>query len=465
MITVLLIDDDTTFCLMLKGWLQKKGFAVQEAFTSRDAFRKLKEGAFDLILTDVRLPDEDGLSLLTRIREHDDTIPVILMTGYGDVQSAVQAMKSGAFDYMTKPFLPDDMLRKMEEALNQKSKAASIGTAASKGLVADADKSTVSTTKEVISELDRNRPSYIKGSTPEAEKLYEYIRLVAPTQMSVLITGESGSGKEYIARLIHEQSNRSNAPFVAVDCGAIPKELATSEFFGHLKGSFTGALTDKTGLFVSAAGGTVFLDEIGNLSYEVQVQLLRALEERKIKPVGSNKELEIDVRIVAATNENLHRAVAEGTFREDLYHRLNELSLKALSLRDRKADIPVFAQNFLRLSNRELNRSVTGFDEEVTAAFLRYAWPGNLREMRNVVKRATLLCRGDVITEADIPTEIAHPAEPDVPLLALRNQEQEEQQIRRVLEACNRNKSEAARLLKIDRKTLYNKIKAYGIEL
>ena len=306
---------------------------------------------------------------------------------------------------------------------------------------------------------------YIKGTSLEADKLYEYIRLVAPTMMTVLITGESGSGKEYIARLIHAQSNRKEAPFIAVDCGAIPKDLAASEFFGHVKGAFTGAVNDKTGYFVAASGGTIFLDEIGNLSYDVQVQLLRALEERKVKPVGSDKEIAFDVRIISATNENLTKAVAEGNFREDLYHRLNEFSLIALSLRERKEDIPVFANHFLAASNEELGKDVIGFEDEVMSVFKNYNWPGNLREMRNVVKRATLLCLGDFISLKDIPAELAavDPV-PQIEDLALKREKNEVQLIREALAKCHNNKSEAARLLKIDRKTLYNKMKLYSIE-
>ena len=282
--------------------------------------------------------------------------------------------------------------------------------------------------------------------------------------MTVLITGESGSGKEYIARLIHMQSNRKEAPFIAVDCGAIPKDLAASEFFGHVKGAFTGAVNDKTGYFVQASGGTIFLDEIGNLSYDVQVQLLRALEERKVKPVGSDKEISFDVRIISATNENLKKAVAEGNFREDLYHRLNEFSLQALSLRDRREDIPVFANHFLAASNEELGKEVVGFDEVVMEVFRNYNWPGNLREMRNVVKRATLLCQGDFITLEHIPSELSQAIVKEESEMALKGEKREIDLIREALVKCNNNKSEAARLLKIDRKTLYNKMKLYAIE-
>ena len=384
MAKILLVDDDTTFGLMLKTWLTKRGFVVEDVFSAESALKKLQSEPFDIVLTDLRLPDKDGIFLLKNIKKHYVGTQVILMTGYADIYTAVESIKAGAFDYVSKPVIPEEILKKIQEALEQKERSV-----------------------QKIQEKKRLSVPYVKGTSPEAEKLYEYIRLVAPTMMTVLITGESGSGKEYIARLIHAQSNRKDAPFVAVDCGAIPKDLAASEFFGHVKGAFTGAVNDKTGYFVAASGGTVFLDEIGNLSYDVQIQLLRALEERKVKPVGSDKEVAFDVRIISATNENLTKAVAEGNFREDLYHRLNEFSLKALSLRERREDIPLFANHFLAASNQELGKEVIGFEEEVMRIFKNYIWPGNLREMRNVVKRATLLCQSGFIGKNDIPAELA----------------------------------------------------------
>lgn len=442
MAKILLVDDDTTFCLMLKTWLTKKGFSVEEAFSAESALKKLQSEQFDIVLTDLRLPDKDGIYLLKNIKKWHAGIQVILMTGYADIQTAVESIKSGAFDYVSKPVIPEEILKKIQEALDQKRNPA-----------------------EKKQEKKNTAVSYIKGTSQDAEKLYEYIRLVAPTMMTVLITGESGSGKEYIARLIHSQSKRKDAPFIAVDCGAIPKDLAASEFFGHVKGAFTGAVNDKTGYFVAASGGTIFLDEIGNLSYDVQVQLLRALEERKVKPVGSDKEIAFDVRIISATNEDLIKAVAEGSFREDLYHRLNEFSLKALSLRERREDIPVFANHFLEASNEELGKEVIGFDDEVMQIFRNYNWPGNLREMRNVVKRATLLCRSGFISKEDIPAELSQPVKTVVPDdFASRREKNEVDMIREALAQCHNNKSEAARLLKIDRKTLYNKMKLYSIE-
>lgn len=441
MAKILLVDDDTTFCLMLKTWLTKRGFAVENVFSAESALKILQSQQFDIVLTDLRLPDLDGIFLLKNIKKRHAATQVILMTGYADIHTAVESIKAGAFDYVSKPVIPEEILKKIQEALEQKENP--LNQRAEK-------KNTVI--------------PYIKGTSREADKLYEYIRLVAPTVMTVLITGESGSGKEYIARLIHLQSSRKDAPFVAVDCGAIPKDLAASEFFGHVKGAFTGAVHDKTGYFVAASGGTVFLDEIGNLSYDVQVQLLRALEERKVKPVGSDKEVAFDVRIISATNENLMKAVSEGNFREDLYHRLNEFSLRALSLRERREDIPLFANHFLAASNEELGKEVIGFEDEVMRIFKNYNWPGNLREMRNVVKRATLLCQSGFIGRNDIPAELDSPETAGPEDFVSRREKNEADLIREALMKSRNNKSEAARLLKIDRKTLYNKMKLYSIE-
>ncbi|HIY88262.1 MAG TPA: sigma-54 dependent transcriptional regulator, partial [Candidatus Bacteroides pullicola] len=306
---------------------------------------------------------------------------------------------------------------------------------------------------------------FLEGESDAARQLYNYVKLVAPTTMSVLINGASGTGKEYVAHRIHELSKRARHPFIAIDCGSIPKELAASEFFGHVKGAFTGALSDKTGAFVEANGGTIFLDEIGNLSYEVQVQLLRALQERKIRPIGSNKEIQVDVRLVSATNENLEQAIEKGTFREDLYHRINEFTLRIPALKDRQEDILLFANLFLDQANREMGKQLIGFDDRACRLLQNHPWPGNLRQMKNTIRRATLLAEGSYITakelnELDEPTD-THPSPATLPL---RNEETEKQHIIEALRQTGHNKSRAAVLLGIDRKTLYNKLKLYGIE-
>jgi len=289
--------------------------------------------------------------------------------------------------------------------------------------------------------------------------------LVAPTDMSVLITGESGTGKEVTAKAIHDQSKRKEFSFVAVDCGAIPKEIATSEFFGHIKGSFTGAVEDKIGHFEAAHRGTLFLDEIGNLSYENQIQLLRALQERKIKRVGSTKEIKVDVRIITATNEDLTEAVERGDFREDLYHRINEFSIEMPSLENRHGDLPLFADYFLRKANQSLGKHILGFSEEVIAIFGKYHWPGNLRELQNVIKRAVLLSTGDFVEKENLPKEVYKTKELDLSDEKFSRADYEKEQIVRALKQSNFNKSKAAKLLQITRKTLYNKINHYNLDL
>jgi len=445
---ILVIDDDTAFCVMLKTFLQKKGFEVVNAFNAEQAREEVKNNTFDVVLTDIRLPDSDGLDVLKYIKETSLHTPVILMTGYTDIKTAVNAMKLGAFDYVGKPINPDEILHIIGLALNKKpSKNTNDDTVAPKKAV----------TKQAAD------VAFVKGISNNSEELHEHINLVAPTNMSVLIIGDSGTGKEYIAQSIHQQSKRAGKPYIPVDCGAIPKELASSEFFGHLKGSFTGAVNDKTGHFEAANGGTLFLDEVGNLSYEVQVQLLRALQERKIKPVGSNHEITVDIRVVAATNEDLYEAVKRGDFREDLYHRLNEFCIKVPRLAERKQDIMVFANHFLAQANVDLEKEIEGFDQEVTNLFKSYDWPGNLREMKNIIKRSVLLEKSDMIHLEVLPPEMQQSSGTGS-ILANYTKDNEEEAIKKALEKANYNKSKAAKLLDIDRKTLYNKLKLYNLD-
>jgi two-component system response regulator HydG len=441
---ILVIDDDTAFCVMLKTFLQKKGFNVTNAFTGQEGEEEIKKQAFDVVLTDIRLPDSDGLKILKLVKETSFDTQVILMTGYTDIKTAVNSIKDGAFDYVGKPINPDEILHTIGLALNKKSSK---------------EKPEI---KTQVKKPTQSPLSFVKGISSDSQRLHEHIGLVAPTNMSVLIIGDSGTGKEYIAQSIHLLSKRADKPFIAVDCGAIPKELASSEFFGHIKGSFTGAVNDKTGHFEAANGGTLFLDEVGNLSYEVQVQLLRALQERKIKPVGSNHEIKVDIRVLAATNEDLNEAVKRGDFREDLYHRLNEFSVKAPRLAERKQDIMIFANHFLAQANDDLEKDVEGFDGDVTDLFKNYDWPGNLREMKNIIKRSVLLAKSNLINIEVLPHEMQ---EASVGSLSGYSKDNEEQAIREALERANFNKSKAAILLNIDRKTLYNKLKLYNIDL
>ncbi|MCI7140448.1 sigma-54 dependent transcriptional regulator [Alistipes sp.] len=454
---ILIVDDDITFALMLRTWLAKQGFEVETASSVAAARTALAKGSFSLVLSDMRLPDEDGIALLQWMAGEGVEAPVIVMTSYAEIQNAVRSMKLGASDYVAKPVNPDELLKKIREALK--------GTAAAPAGKMPAGKAPGRGGRASCTEADPAPLNYIEGRSDASRQLYEYVRLVAPTNMSVLIHGASGTGKEHIAQLIHRGSSRAAKPFVAVDCGAIPRDLAASEFFGHVKGSFTGALSDKVGAFEAANGGTLFLDEVGNLTYETQVQLLRALQERRIRRVGSTREIPVDIRLVAATNENLEAAIARGTFRTDLYHRINEFTLRMPELRQMEGDIPLFADFFLDQANRELGKEIVGFDAAAAAAMARYAWPGNLRQLKNTVKSATLLAAGDYITCRELPEEIVSASGGSAaPKYALRDPVSEEEQIRRALAAAGGNKSRAARLLGIDRKTLYNKLHLYGIE-
>lgn len=457
---ILVIDDDVSFCSMIKTFLNKKGFETTGVFSFLEAEQLIKKQNFDLVLTDVRLPDSDGVKILQFVKDINPDIQVILMTGYTDIKTAVNAMKLGAFDYVSKPINSDEILHAINQALINKLNIAE-------------EKSVQTKVSKNLKNKQLNDLSVVKGKSEVSLELHKYIDVVAPTNISVLVIGDSGTGKENIAFSIHQQSKRASKPYIAVDCGAIPKELAASEFFGHLKGSFTGAINDKIGHFEAANGGTLFLDEVGNLSYEVQVQLLRALQERKIKPIGSSKEIEVDIRVIAATNEDLQRAVREGNFREDLYHRLNEFSIQAPKLSEREKDILLFADFFLKQSNADLEKEIIDFSDEVKNIFLNYDWPGNLREMRNVIKRSVLLTTSPFIEKEVLPIEIFTQNrisedlvyKSDQEDLKLFSQKNEEQTIVTALEKAKFNKTKAAQILGIDRKTLYNKIKLYNIEL
>lgn len=450
---LLIVDDDLTLAIMLRTWLSKQGFEVETASSVKAAGKKLLEdGPFDLVLSDLRLPDEDGLFLLQWMKQKQVSTPVIIMTSYAEVQNAVEAMKQGAADYIAKPVHHEILLQKIQEVIRTPRPSSPAPAPHPQG---------GRTTPPPAGTTTIDHKKYLEGKSEAARQLYNYVALVAPTPMSVLITGASGTGKEYVARRIHSLSKRADKPFVAIDCGAMLKDLAASEFFGHVKGAFTGAVTDKTGAFVEANGGTLFLDEVGNLSYDVQVQLLRALQERRIRPVGSTQEIEVDIRLVCATNENLPLAIERGEFREDLYHRINEFTLRMPALHERGRDILLFADFFLRQANEELERHIMGFEPKAVEAMMNYNWPGNLREMKNLVRRATLLAQDDIIRLADLGPSLQTPAATTG--LQLHNEDSEKQRILQALEATGGNKSKAAQLLGVDRKTLYNKLKLYGL--
>lgn len=463
--SLLIVEDDIAYSTMMQTWLRKKGFDVDKVSSVKAAVKIINsDKQYHLVLSDLRLPDHDGLFLLDWMRKSGINIPFIVMTSYAEVQNAVLAMKSGANDYIAKPVQPDILLQKIHDAINAANRTDTSETAPAPkeertGKVFPANNSNDTNARE----NESSTPSrYIEGTSEVSKQLYDYVRLVAPTPMSVLILGASGTGKEYVAHRIHELSQRKDKPFFALDCGAIPKDVAASEFFGHAKGAFTGAITDKKGAFEVANGGTLFLDEVGNLSYDVQVQLLRAIQERKIRPLGSTKEIDVDIRLVCATNENLEKAVAEGTFREDLYHRINEFTIYMPALKDRGTDIFLFANLFLRLANEELRRNIIGFDAKASEMLMRYEWPGNLRELNNVVKRSVLLCRGDKIGVEQLNMSMTNTSTKPKDL-SLHNINEEKERILSALRSCGGNKSKAAILLGVDRKTLYNKLQKYGI--
>ncbi|HTE31608.1 MAG TPA: sigma-54 dependent transcriptional regulator [Chryseolinea sp.] len=450
MASILVIEDDLTFSRILEGFLSKQGFTVSVAHQGAQGLQMFSTKNFDLVLLDYRLPDTTGMDVLTALKKNSPATQVIIMTSYSDIRTAVKAMQVGAFEYITKPVNPDELLMIVKQALKK-------------------DKITSPSSAPRIAPQRK----FVEGSSETARQLYHYVRLVAPTDMSVIIEGESGTGKENVAQTIHQLSARSKSKFVAVDCGALSKELAASELFGHVKGSFTGAVQDKVGQFEEAHHGTLFLDEVGNLSYEVQIKLLRAIQERVIQPVGSTKETKIDVRILTATNDDLFEGVKRGNFREDLYHRLNEFKLKVPAVRERTDDLDEFLNFFRESANHELERNVSGFDNEVEQILKSYDWPGNLREMKNVIKRAVLLTSDGLITTKSLPAEmleeirnpsshaVAHAQVYDLKAL---QETQEKEMIIKTLKEVRYNKSKAARILNIDRKTLYLKIEKYGIQ-
>ncbi|MEI8280422.1 MAG: sigma-54 dependent transcriptional regulator [Bacteroidota bacterium] len=466
---ILVIDDDKEMCLLLSRFLNRHGYEVNCIHNGQDTMQWMKKNEPDLVLCDFRLEDMTGSDLLMRIKEIHPSVQVIIITGYSDVKDAVEVMKMGAYDYVTKPLFPDEILLTIKKALSE---ATMVGTVVQG--IKDKDGLTL--------QRNLNNEPYVVGDSTEFNLLEKQINLVAPTNYSVILYGESGSGKEVIAQQIHRKSKRSTKPFIAIDCGALSKDLAGSEMFGHEKGAFTGAINQKIGSFEIANGGTIFLDEITNLSYDIQVSLLRVVQERKMRRVGGNKDIELDVRIIVASNERLWDVTRNGKFREDLYHRFNEFSIEVPPLRERKTDIMLFASHFLKSTNAELGKSVKGFSKEVQEIFHNYIWYGNLRELKNVVKRATLLTDGEFIEVKSLPFEISNfqklqfefPSKDqdintrsidEIPFehkLKSANLGAEYEVILEALKKANFNKSKAAKLLNIDRKTLYNKMKQYN---
>lgn len=490
---ILIIDDDRDMCLLLKRFLTRHGFEVLEAYNGKKALELLDETEPSLVMCDFRLEDMEGNVLLGKIKEKFPHLPVIIITGYSDIKIAVEVMKMGAYDYITKPLFPDEILVTIRKALETSASPAE--QRISRPVAVSAEPASVdsqtTSAKETAKPNVIHSGDYIFGDTPVFRTILQQIDLVAPTNYTIIIYGESGSGKEAIAQEIHKRSKRKGKPFVAIDCGSLSKELAGSELFGHEKGSFTGALNQKTGSFEVANGGTIFLDEVANLSYDIQVSLLRVVQERKMRRVGGTKDIELDVRMIVASNEKLWDAARKGKFREDLFHRFNEFSIDVPPLRQRHDDVMLFANHFLQQTNVELGKNVKRFSPEVEHIFKNYVWYGNLRELKNVIKRATLLTDGDAIEASSLPFEISHhdklqfeqpetsafPMAMATPVVTEEATEvprvisettlkgasidAEYEMILKALKKVNFNKSKAAKLLNIDRKTLYNKMKQY----
>lgn len=428
--TILIVEDDRTYARTTANWLVRNGMDARYVLSADAAKEFLGNNGVGLVLSDFRLGDCNGVELLEWMRAHGYRMPFLVMTGYGDIPGAVEAVKKGADNYLPKPVQTEEVLGVI------------------RGLLGDGRKRTA-------------EENFYVCKSPPAVRLQEMVRLVAPADsLSVLIRGASGTGKEWVARQIHAFSKRSSAPFVAVDCGALPRELAASELFGHKKGTFTGAVEDRNGVFAAANHGTLFLDEIGNLNLETQVLLLRALQEKRYRPLGGAEEVRTDIRLLAATNEDLELAISGGRFREDLFHRLNEFPLHVPLLKDCREDIIPLAGFFLPHANKELGKGIKGFDRDVREAFMSYPWPGNIRELKNVVNRACVLAQGDRIVLKDISLPVDVPPSDDYRLDMERT---ELEAIVKALETTGNDRKAAARLLGISRSTLYLKLKKYGL--
>lgn len=425
---ILIVEDDRTYAYTTANWLKKHSIDARYVLSVDKAKLFLYHNEVDLVLSDFRLKESNGIELLEWIKAEGYQIPFLIMTEYADISGAVNAIKKGAENYLSKPIQTEKVLSIIQEILERKRKDSKI------------------------------KQSFYIGQSPLSLKLQHHVRLVAPSKMTVLIRGASGTGKEWVASQIHALSERANAPFIAVDCGTLPKELAASELFG-LKGAFTGAIEDKEGMFARANRGTLFLDEIGNLNMNVQMLLLRALQEKHYRPIGSREEIKADIRLIAATNEDLEKAIIEGKFREDLFHRLNEFPVQVPLLAECSDDIVPLAEFMLDIANQELDKNVKGFDLETQKKFKAYSWPGNIRELRTIVKRAVLLAKDDWITAEDVGLL----SNERLKEYTLKNERTERNNIVKALETTNNNRTSAAKLLGISRSTLYLKLKKYRL--
>src|SRR5690606_34544578 len=457
---ILIIDDELSVCNMLTKFLTKNGYEAESTISGKQGIQLLKEHHFDLILCDYRLKDVDGLEFFKEIRVVRPDVIVIFITGYVNLKIAVDLIKDGAYQYLAKPLNPDELLVMVEKALSHPEKVK------------------VSAQKPDTQNPDNPNVEFIIGTSEPSKELLKLTQIVGPTDYTVIIEGETGTGKESVARLIHEESKRKGQPFIAIDCGSLSKEIAASELFGHEKGAFTGAVAAKAGVFELAEGGTVFLDEIANLSLDIQMALLRALQEKVIRRVGSLKEIPVDIRIIAATNDDLFDNTGTNKFREDLYYRLNEFTLKAPPLRERAEDLPLFIEFFLHETCEELGKEKPELSDEVWECFKNYTWPGNIREVRNIVRRACLLTgQNGIIGKEVLPEQLTSPSVPDPAEpeeetrdfadldLKSASMMAESKHILDTLDKVHYNKTLAAKMLNIDRKTLYSKLKMFNIKV
>lgn len=429
---VLVVEDERTYARIVTNWLAKNGMNARYVLSISAAKEFILDQKIDLVLSDFYLPEGNCIELLIWMRANGYRMPFLVMTAFGDIERAVEAIRKGADNYLCKPIESEKVLNIIDS------------------LLAETEKTS------------ENSLSYYYGKSPMAMKTQEYIRIAAPVEsLVILLRGDSGTGKEYAARQIHAMSGRSKAPFVAIDCGTLPKELAASELFGYVKGAFTGATENKTGLFAAANHGTLFLDEIGNLGLDIQRLLLRCLQEKKYRPIGSKEEVTVDIRLLAATNENLEKAIAEGRFRKDFFHRLNEFPIYIPSLAECPEDILPLAEFFLKSANKEFEKDIKGFCCEVQQIFRKYSWPGNLRELRGVIRRAVLLAKSEWITSGELLIQVDNnPTE----LNSLDNEFMMRESIVKMLVITDNNKRKAATLLGIARSTLYARMKKYNIE-
>jgi two-component system, NtrC family, response regulator HydG len=439
---VMIVDDESVVRESLDKWFSNENYQVRSFSSANEALAAVRPGEWDVVLLDIKMPGMDGMELQRRLREIDPELIVIVMTGYASVDTAVQALKAGAYDYITKPFDPDDLLNTVSHAIEH-----------------HRAQREVVRLKEQLSDVSLK--TELIAESPPMRRVLEMIEVVAPSDSTVLLTGESGTGKEVVARAIHAASPRRNMPLVVIHCGALPESLLESELFGHERGAFTGAQARRKGKFEVAEGGTVFLDEIGDISLKTQTDLLRVLQEREITRLGGTQPIKLDFRCITATNRNLERLVKEGTFRLDLFYRLNVVQIHLPELRERREDIPVLAKHFAEKHARAMNRVVPGISEESMRVLLDYHWPGNVRELENAIERAIVMTSGPVIEPGSLPITVATPA---ASREGQRLEDIERSHIVKILEQCGGNLSRAARILDIDRTTLYGKLRQYGLK-